>query len=259
MRKTPIKDIHDTLAALEIPRNRVVVVHSSLLKFGLLEGGAAAVVEVLRDVLGPDATLVMPAFTFAFTASRVWHAADSVSEMGALTEYYRKLPETRRSIHPFHSVSASGPLADDIVSGLCPTSFGPDSAYDKMYDHDAINLFIGTEFIGGATFLHMGEERAHVPYRFMKVFPGDVFDESGGRVDMQFEMYVRSMTDEYEYNTDWSAWWDELQEDNCFMVVSYAGAMFCISEIKRTLDLFKHKIESDPFRHSHAYPRNQPH
>ncbi len=259
MRRTPIIDIHDTLSALDIPQDRVVVVHSSLLKFGLLEGGAAAVVDVLRDVLGPEATLVMPTFTFAFTESRVWHAAESVSETGALTEYYRKLPETRRSIHPFHSVCASGPLADDIVSGLCPTSFGPGSAYDKMYDLDAINLFVGTEFIGGATFLHMGEERANVPYRSMKAFPGDVFDGAGAPVDMQFEMYVRSMTDEYEYNTDWGAWWDELQAEKCFKVVSYAGAMFCMSEIKRTLDIFKTKIEADPFRHSHAYPCNQSH
>ncbi|MDO8605357.1 MAG: AAC(3) family N-acetyltransferase [Phaeospirillum sp.] len=255
MRRTALADIRDALESLEIPRDRVVFIHSGMIKFGLLEGGSAGLLDVLRDVLGPDATLVMPAFTLSFGRSRVWHAADSKSEMGVFTEFFRTQPGVKRNIHPFHSVCAQGPLADAVVAGLCPSSFGPGSAYDRLYDLDALNLSIGTEFVGGATYLHMGEERARVPYRFMKEFPGEVRDATGGLIDMTFTMYARTMTDEYEYDTDWSLWWDELTEHGCFRTADLKGAMFCLSEIKKTLGVFETLILADPFRHARAFPR----
>ena len=173
-----------------------------------------------------------------------------------MTEYHRTLPDARRSLHPFHSLSVIGPLSGEIVSGHCASSFGPNSAFDRLYDLDALNLFIGTEFVGGATYLHMGEERANVPYRYMKAFPGAVSDANGTLVDETFTMYVRTITDEFEYNTDWSGWWRDLQEYDCFRLTDLNGAQFCVSEIKRTLDIFKDIVEADPFRHSRAFPRN---
>ena len=258
MRRTDPAEIRDTLASLDIPRNRVVIVHSSLLKFGFVAGGAKAIVDVLFDVLGPETTLAMPAFSLTFGETRYWKSDETKSEMGALTEHFRRMPETRRSLHPFHSVAAMGPETETLVSGLCRTSFGPGSAFDKLYDLDALNLFIGTEFVGGATFLHMGEERANVPYRYMKDFPGEVYDADGNLVDETFAMFVRSMTDAYEYNTDWSEWWRDFQAHDCFRTADLGGAMFCVSEIRRTLDIFADLIEADPFRHSHAYPRRRP-
>ena len=254
MRRTQLSEIRDTLLALDIPRGRTVIVHSSLVKFGLLEGGAPGVMDVLLDVLGPDATIVMPEFTLSFGASREFCMKTSKSEMGALTEYMRKLPEARRSLHPLQSVSAIGPLRDDVVSGFCLSSFGPDSPFDRLYELDALNLSIGTEFVGGASFLHMGEERLRVPHRFMKAFPGTVLDEDGKTVDETFEMFVRSMTDEYHYLTNWNEWWDELYALDCFKIERLAGGMFCLTEIRRTLDLFSERLEADPFHYCYASP-----
>jgi aminoglycoside 3-N-acetyltransferase len=46
-----------------VPTGGVLIVHSSLSVFGRVDGGAGTVVAALRDHLGPQDTLVVPAFT----------------------------------------------------------------------------------------------------------------------------------------------------------------------------------------------------
>jgi len=247
MLKTTSTEIIDALGELNIPPNRVVVVHSSLLKFGLIEGGAQGIYNCISRALGPDATIAMPAFTFSFGISRVWDAKSTPSEMGALTEYFRKNIATARSIHPFHSICAVGPRADEITSGLCASSFGEQSAFQMLYDHDALNLSIGTEFIGGATFLHIGEEQVGVPYRFMKPFPGEVRDFNGQIVDTTFEMYCREITETHEYDNVWEGCWEDLNRKNLFATTQFKGAMLALSNIQQTLETFKGFLKADPY------------
>lgn len=253
MLKTSLLEIGNALGELSIPQNRVVMVHSSLLKFGLIEGGTAGVLATLRDALGTDATIVMPSFTFGFGRSRVWRAKDTPSEVGALSEYFRKNVATTRSIHPFHSVTAVGPLARDVTEGVCKSSFGVTSAFQKLYDLGAMNLSLGTEFIGGATYLHVGEEQLKVPYRFMKPFPGEVRDMNGQLVDVTFEMYCREMTETYEYDNVWDGCWDDLNNLGLFKVTHLKGAMLSLSNIRETLDAFKGFLNEDPYYCARRY------
>lgn len=254
MHRTSLSELKEALLAVELPQDQVVMVHSSLLKFGLLEGGAKGACDILAEVLGGGATLVMPAFTWSYGGSRVWHAKDTPSDVGALSEYFRKNVATHRSIHPFHSVSAAGPLAGEVTSGISPSSFGPNSAFQKLYDLGAINLSVGTEFIGGATYLHMGEEQLNVPYRFMKAFPGDVRDMDGKPVDVTFEMFVREITEDHEYDNVWDGCWDDLNARGLFRKTTLKGAMIAASDIRETLDTFKEFLKSDPYYCAKLYP-----
>lgn len=247
MLNTTLKEIEAALSELSIPKDRIVIVHSSLLKFGLIEGGVAGIFACIRDALGPEATIAMPAFTFSFGRSRVWHAKDTPSETGALTEYFRKNIATTRSLHPFHSITAVGPMAEELTSGLCPSSFGEQSAFQKLYDFDAINLSVGTEFIGGATFLHIGEEQLQVPYRWMKPFPGEVRDFDGKILDVTFEMYCREIEETHEYDNVWDGCWKDLNKNELFTTTYLKGAMLALSNIRETLDTFKGFLEADPY------------
>ena len=47
----------------------VLVVHSSLKSMGHVEGGAECVIAALTDAIGPEGTLILPAFTFASSYS----------------------------------------------------------------------------------------------------------------------------------------------------------------------------------------------
>jgi aminoglycoside 3-N-acetyltransferase len=247
MHRTSTQEMLEAIRQLEIPQNRVVIIHSSLLKFGLIEGGAAGAYSCISNALGPEATIVMPAFTWSYGRTRQWDARNTRSEVGALTEYFRKTIATNRSIHPFHSVCAAGPLAESITSEICLSSFGYNSAFQKLYDLDALNLSVGTEFIGGATYLHLGEEYLRSPYRFMKPFPGEVKDMMGEVLDVTFEMYVREITDIYEYDNVWEDCWKDLNSKGLFTLSYLRGSMLALSEVRKTLDTFMGFLGKDPY------------
>jgi aminoglycoside 3-N-acetyltransferase len=56
-------DIAGDLRARGLEPNGVLLRHASLRVMGLVAGGAATVVEAVRDVLGPAGTLVAPTTT----------------------------------------------------------------------------------------------------------------------------------------------------------------------------------------------------
>lgn len=181
----------------------MVVIHSSLFHFGVFKGGAPAFSNMLESVFDDSYTILMPAFNWGFPKTKVWNYHTTKSQCGLLTEYVRKLPGTLRTIHPLHSLVARGPRAEWLASTISRSSFGDGSAFDKMIQSGAYNLSLGSEFIGGATFCHVAEERMRVPYRFYKDFPGEVTDAKNERVTVDFNMYVRVIEDDYEYVNTW--------------------------------------------------------
>ncbi len=70
-------------------------------------------------------TLVMPAFYFGTTTydfgtyykKHYFDVKKTISQMGLLTELFRRKPGVKRSIHPTHSVCAYGLLAEEITKG----------------------------------------------------------------------------------------------------------------------------------------------
>ena len=62
----------------------VLVVHSSLKSMGHVEGGAECVIAALTDAIGPEGTLILPAFTFAIRSVTLTVSTFCVVEEGAL-------------------------------------------------------------------------------------------------------------------------------------------------------------------------------
>ena len=158
--------------------------------------------KCLHEVLGDEATILMPAFTLSTgkTRHRDYH---SKAVTGALAEYFRKLRGTLRTIHPFHSLSVAGPKAKDFASCQNLSSFGIGSPFDQLYEKGAFNIALVIRLVGGATFLHHAEEMAQVSYRFYKDFPGEVIAEDGVKRENTYKMFVREIGDTYEYRNEW--------------------------------------------------------
>lgn len=129
-----------------------VFVHSAMSAFGEIEGGPPTVVAALEEVLGPAGLIVMPAFPL--TAGGLEHLArnpvfdvrETPSRMGAITEYFRKLPGVFRSDHPTHSVAARGPGAEELVAGHADaeTPFGAGTPFARMIERGVKQVWFGT-------------------------------------------------------------------------------------------------------------------
>ncbi|MBY0237588.1 MAG: AAC(3) family N-acetyltransferase, partial [Burkholderiaceae bacterium] len=127
------------------------------------------------------------------------------------------------------------------------SSFGPGSPFEQLVEMEAVNLALGTEFVGGATFLHHTEEVAAVPYRFYKEFPGQVLDAQGQVQPDHFRMYVREITDAYEYDNDWAPVWELFVSQGLVRQQNLAGANIFAMDIKPAHACFLSTLQAQPY------------
>jgi len=246
MRRTSKAELAEVLCRLQLPRNHVYVVHSSLLRFGLFEQGLPGVMDTLWQVLGADATLLMPTFTFSFGRSRQWDYRASRAETGALCEHFRRLPGTLRTLHPFHSLAVAGPQAAAFAACDGLSSFGAGSPFALLHDLDAINIGLATDFEGGATFLHHAEEVARVPYRSHRGFPGQVLDARGQPLPQTFRMYVRQADEQGHWENRWAPVWDDLVRADLVRRDRLHGAQVFAIDVRPVLDWLVARLKTDP-------------
>jgi aminoglycoside 3-N-acetyltransferase len=100
-----------------------VLVHACVPPRDCDDEEAAFLCRVLLERLGPQGTIVMPAFTYCETVLRpdrpvvAFHPDLPVSrEVGAVPETFRRLPNVLRGNHPSHSFAAHGPQARAVLS-----------------------------------------------------------------------------------------------------------------------------------------------
>ena len=248
MFKCDIPALRNTLMDLKIPKYSTVIIHSSLFKFGIIEGGVSTIYNTLNSVFDETYTLLMPTYTFSFSKTREWSCINSKSETGSLTEYMRLIEPNNRSLNPFHSVCVKGPQKEFLLKDISDSSFGENSVYEKLYKLGAYNLSLGSEFIGGATFCHYAEESLKVPYRFYKTFPGNVIDGNNNRIEIDFKMFVRIIERDFYYENNWEVFWlDALKKG----LVSYfkfnKTAPIFLMKINDSHDFLVEKIKKDPY------------
>ncbi|SBT45900.1 aminoglycoside N(3)-acetyltransferase [Micromonospora auratinigra] len=199
------------LRTLGVRPGGTVLVHARLRGLGFLCGGPEAVLGALRDVLGPDGTLVVPTHTPENSDPAGWSnppvpedwwpviraelpgfdpAVTPSRFMGAFAELVRTWPGARRSDHPQVSFAALGPAAERILAGHARADMlGEGSPLARLYDLDADVLLLGVDH-GRNTSLHLAEYRQPGPPRHR--LGGAVRTADGGR--------------------EW-AWWDDVDLD----------------------------------------------
>ncbi len=149
-------DIVKALIEIGVRKGDVIIVHSSLRSMGYVDGGAETVIKALIEVLGECGTLAMPTLIQKDfeNAYDTWYL-DKPSDVGYITEVFRKWPRALRSDQATHSVAAIGKRANELTAGH--TSFGPrygifgdtafshSSPWQKLYDWNAKAIFIGVD------------------------------------------------------------------------------------------------------------------
>ncbi|MCY1723180.1 AAC(3) family N-acetyltransferase [Prolixibacteraceae bacterium Z1-6] len=86
------------------------MVHSSLKALGDYPDKAQMVTEALLQTIGEEGTLLIPTLTYETVTAEnpVFNVENTQSCVGGLTEYFRKQPGVKRSIHPMEVLHLTG-------------------------------------------------------------------------------------------------------------------------------------------------------
>ena len=189
---------HDLISELrgQLPEDfDILMVHSAYERLSPMYIGAAhEVVGQLIELCGTNRTLAMPAFMLGgrsynpagYYASHVFDAKKTVSEVGLITEIFRRTPGVKRSLHPTHSVCALGPLADALTAThhLASTRTGRGTPFEVMAQRKTIIVGLGMEYHRCLTQIHSAEDMLgnEFPIKIeAESVPVTLVDPSGGR------------------------------------------------------------------------------
>lgn len=138
--------IFDAAASARAP---VVLAHSSLSSFGLVDGGAETVVAALRSCARARRCTVMMPF----------HSLGDARANGRIAALFGTARGAVRSGHPELAFAGIGPLARRLVRGHRPEyGLGEKSPVGKLYAEDASVLMLGTGY-ETCTVMHLAEYR----------------------------------------------------------------------------------------------------
>lgn len=166
-------DILSQLTAMNIPRDRVVLAHSSLRLVGKLEHGAKTLLDAMIEYFTAEGGLFcVPTHTWGNLSKEITlDMADPGTCLGAFSDFAASDPRGRRSMNATHSMAVFGDKdrvaafvdgEDGISSGTAP-----ESCYGKIYREGGYILLIGVSHARN-TYLHCVDEILGVPNRITK-------------------------------------------------------------------------------------------
>jgi len=183
--------LRDDLKTIGVEPGDLLVVHSSFKSMGAVEGGAACVIDALKDAVGESGTLMFPTFTHQSSYyDSFFSNLDTPSCVGYLSEFFRKTPGAVRTNHPTHSVAILGPLTEALCDGveLDDTPMGVHAPYRKFAKYGGKILMLGCPLTKNS-FMHAMEEAALVPYALRDHQTYTVIDQNGNQSERRIRRH----------------------------------------------------------------------
>ena len=199
------EDLVSLLKNMGIMKGEHILVHSSLSKIGHINGGAFTLIDALLEVVGDEGTLLMPAFPAKgrnkdyLLENNVFDLTNTPSQMGLVTETFRKMDGVKRSFHPTDSICAFGKEADYFTNAHYGnlTPYNENSPFRKLCTKQGKILMLGTTLNGACTNLHTLEDAVSFKYPIYdeKIFIVKMIDKNGVVHTMETKVH----------NPNWSA------------------------------------------------------
>ena len=161
------QDVKNTLKNLNLNSTDTVMVHSSLKSFGIVDGGADTVIDAFIEFFC-QGTVIFPALRTMdfFNAYVNWDINNTPSDVGLISETFRKRKGVLRSDQETHSVCAIGKNAEFVTCGhrsgemrygvFGDYAFCSTSPYVRMRELNAKVVLIGVT-LESNTFNHLIE------------------------------------------------------------------------------------------------------
>lgn len=131
----------------------------------------------LREVVGPNGTVLVPTYTFSFCRQEIFDIEKSPTIWGEwntyfeFSEYFRRLPGAIRSADPIFSTAGIGPRAAEILLNLPKVCLGEDCVHDRLWRVGGKICILGVGLYE-SIFRHHMEAMTRVPWRYDKLFTG---------------------------------------------------------------------------------------
>ena len=179
------EELKQFLRELGVKEGALVMVHTSVSGLTLTEGPhqtkaasnpglvAKQLVDDLLELLGDTGTLVMPTHAryqsedeYGLHSDRNkpinYDPATTPSAVGLANELFRRRKGVLRSLHPYNSLSAYGPMASDLLrdnlNEFKPLPHGIYSGYYRFCQRNGLILSIGVPLGRYMTLIHVAEE-----------------------------------------------------------------------------------------------------
>ena len=163
-------DLLCQLYQMNIPRDKVVLMHSSLRLIGHTENGARTVLDAMIEYFTADGGLFcVPTHTWGNLKKKITlDMSDTKTCLGAFSDYCAADPRGIRSQNPTHSMMVFGDRtrAFDFIKDETRIASGtdPESCYGKLYREGGYVLLVGVAH-NRNTYLHCVEEILDMPNR----------------------------------------------------------------------------------------------
>ncbi len=182
----------EQLRQLGVTPGMVLMVHASLRRIGPIKGGAEALLDALRDVLGADGTLLMAlGADDRCPFDRLTSPVEQ--DMGVLAEVFRRRCGASVNDHAAARFGALGPCAAELLEPVPLHDYhGPGSVLSRLTAMNGSVLRMGAD-IDTVTLTHYAEYLADLPdkrrvrIRYLRADIGEQWieslDDSEGLVD----------------------------------------------------------------------------
>ncbi|MDP1834736.1 MAG: AAC(3) family N-acetyltransferase [Chlamydiales bacterium] len=170
--------VADLTKALEQIGTGPMLLHVDMLNIGMLDGlkNRSKMCEEYENVLEEllaNREFILPTFNYDFCKNGIYDVHNSPSQVGALTDHYRKKYWHQRTRTPVFNFCVRN--KKNFTLEAVENCFGEHSIFAQLVKSDGIVAFLGADF-SSTTFIHHVEELSDVTYRFHKVFDGTIVD-----------------------------------------------------------------------------------
>lgn len=226
---------------------RHILIHSDIMqglqvpffdRASILSSHSAAIKSLCTGI-----DIWMPAFNYEFCKGKEYDVNTTPSQVGVLTEYFRKNEADWRTSIPVFSFTGIGKNPLISISGIVDP-FGSASAFNYLYEQDALLMHYGSQ-IHSSTILHYAERMSdRLNYRYDKIFIGNVKNVAAEKSEVVFSFHVRPLNKHLDY--DWIKIELDLIKDNILHIFKNEKTHILLCRIKDLTTYWVNRMHNDP-------------
>lgn len=211
---TEPKTLTPILEELAAPHSGILYVCSSMDWMSFLNHSPIEVVHLLKEWIGAKGTLVMPSLVRLrnvveyMETNPVFDVRKTPTATGIIPEVFRRMPETRRSLHPYLSVAALGPQSEYLTEAHHQdvNPCGPESPFRRIVRHPSWLLGLGVTpntniFIHVVDEILKQESTLPLPIYYPQQFSGTVIDREGNLVAVSTQVFQSKLLENIQPRT----------------------------------------------------------